>query len=104
MIHGETVKVLRPSIAGMDAYNTPIRKWSEESVGNVLVGSPTQDNVATRIARLHVALLPTLLSRNAPGLQGDRQGNRISSDWRSCRARWRIDTNFLEHAGQRLPR
>lgn len=49
MIHGETVKVLRPSIAGMDAYNTPIRKWSEESVGNVLVGSPTQDNVATSV-------------------------------------------------------
>lgn len=24
MIHGETVKVFHPSIAGMDAYNTPI--------------------------------------------------------------------------------
>lgn len=47
MIHGETVKVLRPSIADVDAYNVQIRKWSEEQVDNVLVGSPTPDNVAT---------------------------------------------------------
>ena len=49
MIHGETVKVLHPSIAGMDAYNTPIRKWTEESVDNVLVGTPTADDVATSV-------------------------------------------------------
>ena len=53
MIRGETVKVLRPSVNGMDAYNTPIRKWSKESVDNVLVGSPSPDDKPFREVLLY---------------------------------------------------
>ena len=78
MIRGETVKVLRPSVNGMDAYNTPIRKWSKESVDNVLVGSPSPDDVATSAEPdgLRVSL-PLYFPRSYHGaLRGCRVGVR----------------------------
>lgn len=75
MIHGETVKVLRPSIAGMDAYNTPIRKWSEESVGNVLV------------ARRHRTMSPQASIRK-DCLFPCRSTSRVHIKERSGIARW----------------
>lgn len=51
MIRGTTIKVLRPSMVSVDSHGNDITSDVTETVENVLVNSPSTDDVSTVTAR-----------------------------------------------------
>ena len=47
MISGETVTVLSPVSAGEDEYGQPVREWLEAPVDDVLVCSPSTEDIGS---------------------------------------------------------